>query len=223
MISERRANSSRSQEQRGVLESRNRDEKVYSREYETSSHIYHDRQDRIAECLDELKNLMTYNLGLEGHSGSKLEKADILEVTVQYLRKLKQTDCLALTPNLTYSTRFRQGFNSCTTQVASFLQQSDSGVHPHAAMSILTQMSSNMQSMEHLAQAQQNQLKQIKIEEETIRVQPTLISTCPSRSPIASSPIASQCSSEMNRSAYPPASPAPLDLSCSTGPSWRPW
>ena len=142
MISERRANSSRSQEQRGVLESRNRDEKVYSREYETSSHIYHDRQDRIAECLDELKNLMTYNLGLEGHSGSKLEKADILEVTVQYLRKLKQTDCLALTPNLTYSTRFKQGFNTCTRQVTSFLQQPDSGVHPHAAKRILSRLQS---------------------------------------------------------------------------------
>ena len=206
-----------------MLGSRNRDEQVYSGEYETSGHLYHNRQDRIAECLDELKDLMTYNLGFEGDSCSKLEKADILEVTVQYLRKLKQTDCLALTPNLTYSTRFRQGFNSCTAQVATFLQQPDSGVQPHAAMSILTQMSSNMKSMEHLAQVQQNQLEQIKIEEETVRVHPTLLTTYPSRLPTASSPIASQCSSELSRSAYPPASPAPLDLSCSTGPSWRPW
>ena len=98
------------------------------------------RRARINKCLDELKDLMVYSLGVDGDSGSKLEKADILEVTVQYLRKLKQTDCLALTPNLTYSTRFRQGFNSCTAQVATFLQQPDSGVQPHAAKRILSRL-----------------------------------------------------------------------------------
>ena len=48
-----------------------------------------DKKGRISECLDELKELMKSIMEDEdGENSSKLEKADILEVTVNYLNKL---------------------------------------------------------------------------------------------------------------------------------------
>merc|ERR1712228_386702 len=48
------------------------------------------RRARINKCLDELKDLMVHALQSEGESITKLEKADVLELTVKHLRKLKR-------------------------------------------------------------------------------------------------------------------------------------
>ena len=48
------------------------------------------RRARINKCLDELKDLMVYALQSEGESITKLEKADVLELTVNHMRKLKR-------------------------------------------------------------------------------------------------------------------------------------
>ena len=81
-----------------------------------------DRKARISECLDELKELMKSIMEDEdGENSSKLEKADILEVTVNYLNKLKNSDSLVLTPSVTYSHRFRSGFSACASEVSRFL------------------------------------------------------------------------------------------------------
>ena len=48
------------------------------------------RRARINKCLDELKDIMTVALQAEGENVSKLEKADILELTVKHLHKLNQ-------------------------------------------------------------------------------------------------------------------------------------
>jgi len=50
------------------------------------------RRARINKCLDELKDLMTSSLQDKGENLSKLEKADILELTVQHLHKMRQID-----------------------------------------------------------------------------------------------------------------------------------
>ncbi|XP_001999744.2 enhancer of split m7 protein [Drosophila mojavensis] len=47
------------------------------------------RRARINKCLDDLKDLMAECVAQTGDA--KFEKADILEVTVDYLRKLKQS------------------------------------------------------------------------------------------------------------------------------------
>ena len=54
------------------------------------------RRARINSCLDELKDLMVFALQTEGESISKLEKADVLELTVNHLRKLKRQQMLSL-------------------------------------------------------------------------------------------------------------------------------
>merc|ERR1739848_693396 len=44
------------------------------------------RRARINKCLDELKDIMTAALQAQGENVSKLEKADILELTVRHLQ-----------------------------------------------------------------------------------------------------------------------------------------
>merc|ERR1712156_742106 len=48
------------------------------------------RRARINKCLDNLKDLMVTALQSEGESITKLEKADVLELTVKHLQKLKR-------------------------------------------------------------------------------------------------------------------------------------
>ena len=81
------------------------------------------RRARINSCLDELKDLMVFALQTEGESISKLEKADVLELTVNHLRKLKRQQMLSLNPALDLD-RFHAGFTSCATEVSRSLASS---------------------------------------------------------------------------------------------------
>ncbi|EDV93684.1 enhancer of split m3 protein [Drosophila grimshawi] len=56
------------------------------------------RRARINKCLDDLKDLMVECLQQEGEHVTRLEKADILELTVDHMRKLKQRGGLTLQP-----------------------------------------------------------------------------------------------------------------------------
>merc|ERR1712062_384584 len=75
------------------------------------------RRARINACLDELKDLMVFALQTEGESISKLEKADVLELTVKHLRKLKRQQMLAVNPSLDMD-RFHAGYTTCATEVS---------------------------------------------------------------------------------------------------------
>merc|ERR1711881_311398 len=75
------------------------------------------RRARINACLDELKDLMVFAMQSEGESISKLEKADVLELTVKHLRKLKRQQMLALNPALDMD-RFHAGYTTCATEVS---------------------------------------------------------------------------------------------------------
>ena len=78
------------------------------------------RRARINACLDELKDLMVFALQTEGESISKLEKADVLELTVRHLQKLKRQQMLALNPALDLD-RFHAGYTTCATEVSKCL------------------------------------------------------------------------------------------------------
>ena len=79
------------------------------------------RRARINACLDELKDLMVYALQAEGESISKLEKADVLELTVTHLRKLKRQQMLATNPGLDLD-RFQAGYTACASEVGKCMQ-----------------------------------------------------------------------------------------------------
>lgn len=76
------------------------------------------RRARINRCLDELKEFILSTLQAEGENVSKLEKADILEYTVQHLHKLRRHNRLNLGSTVADADRFRAGFSYCASEVS---------------------------------------------------------------------------------------------------------
>ncbi|KOX79497.1 Enhancer of split mbeta protein [Melipona quadrifasciata] len=96
------------------------------------------RRARINRCLDELKDLMVTALQAEGENVAKLEKADILELTVRHLHTLRAARRLTLTPENSYADRFREGFTQCAQEVSSFLSTPvAAAVHPAAGAQLM--------------------------------------------------------------------------------------
>ncbi|GAB6025818.1 hypothetical protein CHUAL_011795 [Chamberlinius hualienensis] len=80
------------------------------------------RRARINNCLDELKALILETTDTENADASKLEKADILELTVQHLRNHHRQQQKALVSG---EDKFRAGFAECAHQISSFLSNED--------------------------------------------------------------------------------------------------
>ncbi|XP_065371838.1 enhancer of split m3 protein [Calliphora vicina] len=83
------------------------------------------RRARINKCLDDLKDLMVECLTQEGEHVTRLEKADILELTVEHMRKLKQRGNLALrtTTLNAHVESFRSGYVHAADQISQVLLQ----------------------------------------------------------------------------------------------------
>ncbi|KAK1129461.1 hypothetical protein K0M31_019188 [Melipona bicolor] len=85
------------------------------------------RRARINKCLDELKNLMIDALETEGEDISKLEKADILELTVRHLQRLQGSRSSGLSGTITKNeeasaeSRWLSGFGHCAAEAYRFL------------------------------------------------------------------------------------------------------
>merc|ERR1712129_60320 len=167
------------------------------------------RRARINSCLDELKDLMVFALQTEGESISKLEKADVLELTVNHLRKLKRQQMLSLSPALDLD-RFHAGFTTCATEVSRNL--ASSGVD----------ISIGSRLMGHLG----HKLNTI----ESSRVAPLSVRVPEHRTPkhLRMASPASDCGYSSGRDSSPsPSSPQPL-LQISpnhqqASPVWRPF
>lgn len=111
------------------------------------------RRARINKCLDELKDLMVTALQAEGESITKLEKADVLEMTVRHLQKLNRQRHLSTTQTTSGVHQFRDGFASCVTEVGRFVSASpDAQFAPHL-MTFLGQRLHNIEqtSPKHFA------------------------------------------------------------------------
>ncbi|KAG6445065.1 enhancer of split mbeta protein [Manduca sexta] len=115
------------------------------------------RRARINRCLDELKDLMVTALQAEGENVSKLEKADILELTVRHLHNLKRRGQLVLKPEMSYAERFRAGFTQCATEVSQFIanatlaanaMQRQGPVDPQAGARLLQHLSNCIRRLE---------------------------------------------------------------------------
>ena len=106
------------------------------------------RRARINGCLDELKELMEC-LGGDQSGGQqgrmqRLEKADVLEVTVNHLRNLKaegrlcgggsEAGPLRQVDQVENTQTYRSGYSACAAEVAGFICHPYSGVaQPQAA------------------------------------------------------------------------------------------
>lgn len=107
------------------------------------------RRARINRCLDELKELMVGALQAEGENVSKLEKADILELTVRHLRRLRREHRLAASP-VTDADRFRAGFTRCAAEVSRCLAATP-GVDVHLGTRLMTHLGHRLNDMDKTA------------------------------------------------------------------------
>lgn len=160
------------------------------------------RRARINRCLDELKELMVSALQSEGENVAKLEKADILELTVRHLHKLRRQRRLSLSPAVD-ADRFRAGFTHAANEVSRCLA-SVPGVDVRLGTQLMTHLGHRLNDMRR---------------------------DSPDGSPPSPAPSSSSSSSSSSGygSPSPPASPAPpatpLDFTTTsfTRSVWRPW
>uniref|UniRef100_A0A8C3HT30 Transcription factor HES-2 n=1 Tax=Chrysemys picta bellii TaxID=8478 RepID=A0A8C3HT30_CHRPI len=82
------------------------------------------RRARINESLNQLKTLILPLIGKDSSRYSKLEKADILEMTVQFLKEIPA-------PSLTHflsppdpAESYREGYRACLSRLTSLLAKS---------------------------------------------------------------------------------------------------
>lgn len=90
------------------------------------------RRERINECLNQLKALVLEAMNKDESCYSKMEKADILEMTVTHLRSIHQNP---ISPSQTIVTstsdaeeeeeKYVLGYNECAKEVGSFLSRAE--------------------------------------------------------------------------------------------------
>nr|QAB02854.1 deadpan [Bemisia tabaci] len=84
------------------------------------------RRARINNCLSELKSLILDAMKKDPARHSKLEKADILEMTVKHLQSVqKQQLSVAMAADPTVVHKFKTGFSECATEVNRFIGRLD--------------------------------------------------------------------------------------------------
>ena len=105
------------------------------------------RRARINSCLDELKDLMVFALQTEGESISKLEKADVLELTVKHLRKLKQQGMLGLGP-AHHTERYRAGYSAAAVEAARWVQAGQVGLQPGVGSRLVQHLARTLHSLQ---------------------------------------------------------------------------
>ncbi|EFN87924.1 enhancer of split m7 protein [Harpegnathos saltator] len=104
------------------------------------------RRARINRCLDELKELMVTALAGDGENVAKLEKADILELTVRHLHKLQRQQRLSANPVID-ADRFRAGYTHCANEVSRCLAATP-GVDVALGTKLMTHLGHKLNSMD---------------------------------------------------------------------------
>ncbi|UJR26298.1 hypothetical protein I4U23_007636 [Adineta vaga] len=98
------------------------------------------RRERINRSLEELKNLILDNATTNNVRSHKLEKADILEMTVKHLRavyKHKLANAAAVDP--TIASKYRAGYGECANEIIRFLTTT-----PNADLELKTKLISHL-------------------------------------------------------------------------------
>ncbi|KAI1891542.1 hypothetical protein AGOR_G00144870 [Albula goreensis] len=102
------------------------------------------RRARINESLGQLKTLILEALKKDSSRHSKLEKADILEMTVKHLRNLQRAHMTAaLNTDPTVIGKYRAGFSECMNEVTRFLSTCE-GVNTEVRTRLLAHLASCM-------------------------------------------------------------------------------
>lgn len=177
------------------------------------------RRARINRCLDELKELMVTALQSEGENVSKLEKADILELTVRHLHKLRRQQRLTYNP-IVDADRFRAGYTHCANEVSRCLAATP-GVDVHLGTKLMTHLGHRLNEMDKVSPLVINVTNPY-----TPPGSPNLDSVTTTSYALPLTPASSTSSRQT------PSPSQPIDCSTSTGllkvaiqgeKVWRPW
>ncbi|XP_046390055.1 flocculation protein FLO11-like [Ischnura elegans] len=108
------------------------------------------RRARINHCLNELKSLILDAMKKDPARHSKLEKADILEMTVKHLQNMqRQQLAVAVATDPTVLHKFRTGFNECAGEVSRYIGRIE-GVDPAVRSRLLSHLSSCVSGLHQL-------------------------------------------------------------------------
>ncbi|KAM9796009.1 hairy-related 6 [Syngnathus typhle] len=116
------------------------------------------RRARINESLGQLKTLILDALKKDSSRHSKLEKADILEMTVKHLRNLQRAQMTAvLNTDPTVLGKYRAGFSECMNEVTRFLSTCE-GVNTEVRTRLLGHLASCMTQINAMNYPSQHQI-----------------------------------------------------------------
>ncbi|XP_077361888.1 transcription factor HES-1-like [Festucalex cinctus] len=105
------------------------------------------RRARINESLGHLKTLILDALKKDSSRHSKLEKADILEMTVKHLRNLQRFQMTAsITTDPSVLGKYRAGFSECVGEVTRYLSTCDE-VNCEARTRLLSHLAGRVSQM----------------------------------------------------------------------------
>ncbi|XP_063291661.1 transcription factor HES-3 [Pelobates fuscus] len=180
------------------------------------------RRARINVSLEQLKTLLENNYS-QNIRKRKLEKADILELTVKYLKTLQNS--VQGVP-LFKSAEYQAGFTNCLYSVSQFLMKSEDAGHtvsldlarilPTAKMPSFSTMDSNLKSAQQRTVCSANQKQQ-----STHSPKPSIL---PKVSTLTAAPLGCQSNSIPNSALSAQQCEALLHITSSTDQNiWRPW
>ncbi|KAJ8357329.1 hypothetical protein SKAU_G00201230 [Synaphobranchus kaupii] len=116
------------------------------------------RRARINESLGQLKTLILDALKKDSSRHSKLEKADILEMTVKHLRNLQRVQMTAaLNTDPSVLGKYRAGFSECMNEVTRFLSTCE-GVNTEVRTRLLGHLASCMSQINAINYSTQHQI-----------------------------------------------------------------
>lgn len=181
------------------------------------------RRARINRCLDELKELMVSALQSEGENVSKLEKADILELTVRHLHKLKRQQRLAANPVIE-ADRFRAGFTHAANEVSRVLATTPN-VDITLGKRLMSHLGHRINDLDkvqplsiHVGQTVYSPPSSPSVCSESQYAMPLTPSSSRSSHSQTPSPRPQDCTSLQYIQGLLKVVPPPKDVSC-----WRPW
>ncbi|KAJ1527158.1 hypothetical protein ONE63_008689 [Megalurothrips usitatus] len=109
------------------------------------------RRARINHCLNELKSLILDAMKKDPARHSKLEKADILEMTVKHLQNVQRqqvSQAVSADPHTLH--KFKAGFNECASEVSRFVSRME-GLDTAVRQRLVAHLSGCVQGLQQIA------------------------------------------------------------------------
>ncbi|KAL3861022.1 hypothetical protein ACJMK2_007115 [Sinanodonta woodiana] len=99
------------------------------------------RRDRINHCLDQLKCILLDNVKNNDTQNSRLDKADILEMTVKYLQQLQKQGITSAVVHDTVPMGYQSGYEECARETIHYLNSAN-GIRPNIKSRVESHLSS---------------------------------------------------------------------------------